>query len=78
MVASAILSPRTTGPADALGPESVRLWNAGGSGSLESSAADPVVTEVTGVLMPSSTERVASTTTSSLHDTVGVKVFTPV
>ncbi len=40
---------------DALGPEAVRLWNAGGSGSLESSAADPVVTEVTagsGLLVP--------------------------
>lgn len=40
---------------DALGPDTVRLWNAGGSGSLESSAADPVVTEVTagsGLLVP--------------------------
>lgn len=40
---------------DAVGPEAVRLWNAGGSGSLESSAADPVVTEVTagsGLLVP--------------------------
>lgn len=40
---------------DAVGPDAVRLWNAGGSGSLESSAADPVVTEVTagsGLLVP--------------------------
>ena len=40
---------------DVVGPEAVRLWNAGGSGSLESSAADPVVTEVTagsGLLVP--------------------------
>ena len=40
---------------DSLGPEAVQLWNAGGSGSLESSAADPVVTEVTagsGLLVP--------------------------
>ncbi|WP_435769145.1 amino acid deaminase/aldolase [Nocardioides sp. SYSU DS0651] len=29
------------------GFDGLRLWNAGGSGSLESSAADPVVTEVT-------------------------------
>lgn len=40
---------------DAVGPEVLALWNAGGSGSLESSAADPVVTEVTagsGLLVP--------------------------
>ncbi len=41
--------------ADALAPDPVGLWNAGGSGSLEASAADPVVTEVTagsGLLVP--------------------------
>lgn len=41
---------------EAVGPQAVALWNAGGSGSLESSAADPVVTEVTagsGLLVPS-------------------------
>ncbi|MFN8195140.1 MAG: alanine racemase [Nocardioidaceae bacterium] len=39
----------------ALGPEVVSLWNAGGSGSVAESAADPVVTEVSagsGLLVP--------------------------
>ncbi|WP_341229825.1 amino acid deaminase/aldolase [Nocardioides salarius] len=38
-----------------VGPEGLELWNAGGSGSVETSAADPVVTEVaagSGLLVP--------------------------
>ncbi|MGZ4474908.1 MAG: amino acid deaminase/aldolase [Nocardioides sp.] len=38
-----------------LGPEGLEFWNAGGSGSLETSSADPTVTEVTagsGLLVP--------------------------
>jgi len=41
--------------AEAIAPEPIGLWNAGGTGSLEVSAADPVVTEVTagsGLLVP--------------------------
>lgn len=40
---------------DLVGPEGLELWNAGGSGSVETSAADPVVTEVaagSGLLVP--------------------------
>lgn len=40
---------------DAVGPEALTLWNAGGSGSVAESAADPVVTEVSagsGLLVP--------------------------
>lgn len=40
---------------DAVGAEVLRLWNAGGSGSLADSAADPTVTEVSagsGLLVP--------------------------
>lgn len=40
---------------DAVGAEALRLWNAGGSGSLADSAADPTVTEVSagsGLLVP--------------------------
>ena len=39
----------------AVGPDALRLWNAGGSGSLAESAADPMVTEVSagsGLLVP--------------------------
>ncbi len=41
--------------ADLVGPEGLELWNAGGSGSVDDSAADPVVTEVaagSGLLVP--------------------------
>lgn len=40
---------------DLVGPDGLELWNAGGSGSVEASAADPVVTEVaagSGLLVP--------------------------
>ncbi|MEP7738039.1 amino acid deaminase/aldolase [Nocardioides sp. 31GB23] len=40
---------------DLVGPEGLELWNAGGTGSVETSAADPVVTEVaagSGLLVP--------------------------
>jgi D-serine deaminase-like pyridoxal phosphate-dependent protein len=43
------------GLAEILAPERLEFWNAGGSGSLETSSADPTVTEVTagsGLLVP--------------------------
>lgn len=43
------------GLGELLGPSGLEFWNAGGSGSLESSSADPTVTEVTagsGLLVP--------------------------